>query len=226
MAYKILVVDDEAAIVDMIETFLINFDYKVLKGYSSKDAFALMDDNVDLLLLDIALEDDNDAGFSICKKIRNIYNIPIIFLSAKTSSIDQMQGFNVGADDYITKPFDLMILASRIKANLRRVNDYDLPKESDYTIKNLSLNPKLRRVFINDEEIVLSKKEYDLLEYLFKCKGEILSRKELLKNVWKSSHYDLNTVNTFIMRLRKKLNRSNESYIQTIHGRGYSLVDN
>ncbi|MDM8533254.1 response regulator transcription factor [Clostridiaceae bacterium HSG29] len=221
--YKILVIDDEKDIVDMVETFLINFNYKIIKGYSTFDALALIDETTDLLLLDISLNEDTDAGINICRKIRETYNIPIIFLSAKTSSIDRIKGFNVGADDYITKPFDLMLLASRIKAHLRRVNEYD-SKESDIlNAKGITLNTNSKRVFINKEEIILSKNEYKLLFFLLSNKNIILNKQEILLEVWGSNHYDLNTVTTSIMRLRKKLNSNYEKYIKTVHGRGYIL---
>jgi len=221
--YKILVIDDEKDIVDMIETFLVNFNYKIIKGYSTLDALALIDETTDLLLLDISLNEDNDAGINICRKVRETYNIPIIFLSAKTSSIDRIKGFNVGADDYITKPFDLMLLASRIKAHLRRVNEYDSKETNILSAKDITLNTKSKRVFINKNEIILSKIEYKLLFFLLSNKNIILDKQEILSKVWGSNYYDLNTVTTSIMRLRKKLDSNYEKYIKTVHGRGYIL---
>ncbi|MGM0378612.1 MAG: response regulator transcription factor [Bacillota bacterium] len=223
--YKLLVVDDEKEIVNMIDTFLKNFNYKIIKGYSSLDALALIDKSIDLVILDIALNKEPNAGITICKKIREKYNTPIIFLTAKTNSIDQIKGFNVGADDYITKPFDLMLLASRIKAHLRRVNDYDLNKKDILKVKDLKLNTKSKRVFKGEKELSLSEHEYNLLVYLLSNKNIILSKKSILENVWKSQHYNDNNVNTSIMRLRKKLDDNKDKYIETIHSRGYIIKD-
>lgn len=220
---KILVIDDERAIVEMIEEFLSNSDFKIVKGYSSLDALALVDETVDLILLDISLGNKPNEGFEICKKIREDYTTPIIFLSAKSTSLDKVTGFNAGGDDYITKPFDPMELIARIKANLRRYKKYDKQSPDIINFKTLKMNTHTKRVFINNQEITLSKVEYRLLKFLLENTDKILSREEIRNKVWDSQHYDLNVVNTTIMRLRKKLSTNKNEYIESVHGRGYIL---
>lgn len=220
---KILVIDDEQAIVEMIEEFLSNSDFKIIKGYSKLDALALIDDSIDLILLDISLDHHPNGGFEVCKKIREDYTTPIIFLSAKSTSLDKVTGFNAGGDDYITKPFDPMELIARIKANLRRYKTYDQQSPEMIHFKALKMNANSKRVFVNEREISLSKVEYRLLKFLLENSNKILSREEIRNNVWDSEHYDLNVVNTTIMRLRKKLSENKNEFIESVHGRGYIL---
>jgi len=222
---KILIIDDEKAIVEMIEEFLNQSDFKIIKGYSKLDALAYIDKTIDLVLLDISLGNNKNAGYAICKEIRKKYKIPIIFLSAKTSSLDKVTGFNAGGDDYITKPFDPMELIARINANLRRYKKYDHQKSETIKFKNLKINRVSKRVFIDKKEIHLTQREYELLYFLLKNKDKIISRKEILKQVWDHDNYDLNVVNTTIMRLRKKLSANKEDYIKSIHSRGYIIKE-
>jgi two-component system response regulator VanR len=222
---KILIIDDEKAIVEMIEEFLNQSDFKIIKGYSKLDALAYIDETIDLVLLDISLGNNQKGGYEICKEIRKNYKIPIIFLSAKTSSLDKVTGFNAGGDDYITKPFDPMELIARINANLRRYKKYDHQKSEIIEFKNLRINRVSKRVFIAKKEIHLTQREYELLYFLLKNKDKIISRKEILKQVWDHDNYDLNVVNTTIMRLRNKLSSNKEEYIKSIHSRGYIIKE-
>jgi len=222
---KILVIDDEVAIVEMIEEFLSQSNFKIIKGYSRLDALAYIDETIDLVVLDISLENNQNAGFEICKEIRKNYNIPIIFLSAKTTSLDKVTGFNAGGDDYITKPFDPMELIARINANLRRYKKYDHQKSETIRFKNLNINTSSKRVFIKDQEIDLTQREYALLHFLLKNKDKILSRDQILKHVWVHENYDLNVVNTTIMRLRNKLSPCKDEYIKSVHSRGYIIKE-
>jgi|AntRauTorckE6833_2_1112554.scaffolds.fasta_scaffold25414_4 DNA-binding response OmpR family regulator len=222
---KILVIDDEAAIVEMIEEFLSQSNFKIIKGYSRLDALAYIDETVDLVLLDISLGNNQNAGFEVCKEIRENYKIPIIFLSAKTTSLDKVTGFNAGGDDYITKPFDPMELIARINANLRRYKKYDRQKSEIIRFKDLSINAISKRVFINEKEINLTQREYELLYFLLKNRGKIISREEILKSVWAHENYDINVVNTNIMRLRNKLSSNKDDYIKSVHSRGYVIKE-
>lgn len=182
-----------------------------------------MDETIDLVLLDISLGNNQNGGYEICKEIRKNYKIPIIFLSAKTTSLDKVTGFNAGGDDYITKPFDPMELIARINANLRRYKKYDRQKSEIIRFKDLRINRISRRVFINAMEIDLTQREYELLYFLLKNKDKILSREEILKQVWDHENYDLNVVNTNIMRLRNKLSSNKDDYIKSVHSRGYII---
>lgn len=221
MMDKILVIDDEQAIAEMIEEFLSQSNFKIIKGATKLDALAYMDETIDLVLLDISLESNQNAGYEICKEIRKNYKIPIIFLSAKTTSLDKVTGFNAGGDDYITKPFDPMELIARINANLRRYKKYDHQKSEIIEFKDLSIHLLAKRVFIGEEEIALTQREYELLHFLLKNRDKIISREEILKKVWDHENYDLNIVNTNIMRLRNKLSSNKDAYIKSVHSRGY-----
>jgi len=225
MMDKILVIDDEASIVEMIEEFLSQSHFKTIKGYSKSDALAYMDETIDLVLLDISLANNQIGGYEICKEIRKTYKVPIIFLSAKTTALDKVTGFNAGGDDYITKPFDPMELIARINANLRRYKKYDHQKSEKICFKDLSINTITKRVFIKDKEINLTQREYSLLYFLLKNRTKILSRDEILKNVWIHENYDINVVNTTIMRLRNKLSSDKDEYIKSVHSRGYIIKE-
>lgn len=220
---KILIIDDEAAIVEMIEEFLSQSNFKIVKGYSKLDALAYIDETVDLVLLDISLGNNQNGGYEICKEIRKDYKIPIIFLSAKTTSLDKVTGFNAGGDDYITKPFDPIELIARMNANLRRYKKYDHQKSEAITFKDLKIDSSSKRVFIDSKEIDLTQREYELLYFLLKNKDKIISREEILKKVWDHENYDINVVNTNIMRLRNKLSSKKNEYIKSIHSRGYII---
>lgn len=222
---KILVVDDEHAIVEMIEEFLSQSGFKIIKGYSKLDALAYIDESIDLVLLDISFGNNQNGGYEICKEIRKRYKIPIIFLSAKTTSLDKVTGFNAGGDDYITKPFDPMELIARINANLRRYKKYDHQKSEIIEFKDLKINVLSKRVFINDLEIDLTRREYELLYFLLINRGKIISREEILLKVWDHANYDLNVVNTNIMRLRNKLSLNKDDYIKSVHSRGYIVKE-
>lgn len=216
---NILIIDDEKRIVSMIEEFLIDAGFKTLVGYSSKDALDLINEDVNLAILDVNLGDMD--GIDLCFEIRKKYNIPIIFLSAKTRSVDKVKGLNAGADDYITKPFDPEELIARIKANLRRYRKYDNQVIDKIEIGKLRIDNLSKRVYKNNKRINLSNKEYQLLIYLILNKNKVLNRKEILENVWESKYYGLNTVNTNIMRLRNKIDDKENKYIKSVRGRGY-----
>ena len=216
---KILVLDDEKQIVEMISEFLYEENYKVIKSYTYDQALEKMNDKIDLVILDIGL--DKKDGIEICKKIREKYNIPIIFLSAKTNVDKKAQGLEAGADDYITKPFDPIELVARVKAHLRRYRKYDHQVIDKTSIGDLEIDNISKRVYKNGKRTNLSNKEYELLIYLIINRKQVVSREEILENVWESKYYGLNTVNTNIMRLRKKLEDNGKKYIKSVRGKGY-----
>lgn len=220
---KILVVDDDKRIVDMIEQFFSLQDMKVVKAHSGMDALAMMDETVDLVLLDVNM--DQLSGMDVCKRLREHYKVPIVFLSANTTASDKILGLGYGADDYITKPFDPMELIARVKAHLRRHQEYNeatsgarILEFSDYVF-----NREAHRLTKGDQEIFLSATEFKLLSYLIDHPNVVISRKTLLADVWESEHYDENTVTAYVKRLREKIDSEDNEHalIKSIRGAGY-----
>jgi DNA-binding response OmpR family regulator len=220
---KILVVDDDKKIVSMISDFMQINSIETIKCYSGKEAVELSKNHdIQLIILDINMDGIN--GFDTCKKIREFSNVPIIFLTAKITQLDKILGLGLGADDYITKPFDPLELVARVKANIQRSNSYrNTTTQNILAHKNISVDLTTHKVTINNKTIALSSTEYALLIYLINNSNRIITRKELLINVWNSEIYTENTVNTYIMRLRNKIEKDKnfpESLI-TIRNEGY-----
>ncbi len=223
---NVLVVDDDKNIVSMISDFLIINQMTPIKAYSGKEALAHMDYlKIDLIVLDVNLGDTN--GFDLCKQLRQRTNIPIIFLTAKIAQSDKILGLGIGGDDYITKPFDPLELIARIKTILRRSQHYTSQQAADTLLihQHIALNKSTHDVKVNSISVELSSTEFHLLKYLMENADRILSRQELLRNVWNSELYTENTVNTYIMRLREKIenDKNHPQVLITIRGEGYIL---
>jgi len=222
---KILVIDDDKNIVSMISDFMHIHNIETIKGYSGKDAVELSKNpDIDLIVLDINMDDFD--GFEACKQIREHTNIPIIFLTAKTSQSDKILGLGIGADDYLTKPFDPLELVARVKSNIRRSGEYGrkaIKSSNILEVGDLDINKSTHRVTRDNTTIELSATEYTLLMYLVENQNRILTRNEILINVWNSDIYTENVVNTYIMRLREKieLNKNEPRYLITVRGEGY-----
>lgn len=212
----ILIVDDEVLIRNVIKEYLLNEGYKVLEAKDGFDALRVISDNkVDLIVLDIMMPKMD--GFTCLSEIRKTKNIPVIMLSARKEEIDKLNSFDLGVDDYVTKPFSPKELVARVKAHLKRTT----PNNENYTYKNLIVDYKGRKVTINDKEVNLTPKEYELLTYFIKNKGIALSREQLLNNVWDYDYYgDDRTVDTHIKMLRKSLGEY-RNLIKTIREVGY-----
>ena len=212
----ILIVDDEVLIRNVIKEYLLNEGYKVLEAKDGFDALRVISDNkVDLIVLDIMMPKMD--GFTCLSEIRKTKNIPVIMLSARKEEIDKLNSFDLGVDDYVTKPFSPKELVARVKAHLKRT----ATNEENYTYKNLKVDYKGRKVTINDKEVNLTPKEYELLTYFIKNKGIALSREQLLNNVWDYDYYgDDRTVDTHIKMLRKSLG-DYRNLIKTIREVGY-----
>lgn len=212
----ILIVDDEALIRNVIKEYLLNEGYKVLEAEDGFDALRVISDNkVDLIVLDIMMPKMD--GFTCLSEIRKTKNIPVIMLSARKEEIDKLNSFDLGVDDYVTKPFSPKELVARVKAHLKRTTS----NNENYTYKNLIVDYKGRKVTINDKEVNLTPKEYELLTYFIKNKGIALSREQLLNNVWDYDYYgDDRTVDTHIKMLRKSLG-DYRNLIKTIREVGY-----
>ena len=212
----ILIVDDEVLIRNVIKEYLLNEGYKVLEAKDGFDALRVISDNkVDLIVLDIMMPKMD--GFTCLSEIRKTKNIPVIMLSARKEETDKLNSFDLGVDDYVTKPFSPKELVARVKANLKRTTS----NNENYTYKNLLVDYKGRKVTINGKEVNLTPKEYELLTYFIKNKGIALSREQLLNNVWDYDYYgDDRTVDTHIKMLRKSLG-DYRNLIKTIREVGY-----
>lgn len=225
---KIMVVDDEIEIAEMIEDFLRIENIEVIKTNSAKMALELLSEDIELFVLDINLDGMN--GIELCKKIRKFNFKPIIFLTCNNSQNDILLGLGVGADDYITKPFNPVELVARIKANLRRTSSYNHGSIRDeiITFGDIAIYKRGYKVYKNNEDVNITTKEFNFLLYLIENAYIVLSRDQILNNVWGDSFYDENLVNTTVKRLRKKIenNPDKPQYIKTIWGAGYVFEGN
>ena len=231
MANKIMVVDDEHEIADLIEVYLKNENYEVFKFYSSKDALACVEDiKLDLAILDIMMPEMD--GITLCQKIRDNHTFPIIMLTAKDSETDKITGLTFGADDYITKPFRPLELVARVKAQLRRYKRYNTvqteEKESDViSHSDILLNIKTHECYLNEEPVTLTPTEFTILQILLENEGNVISAEDLFHRIWKDEYYSKsnNTITVHIRHLREKLNDSVDQpkYIKTIWGVGYKI---
>lgn len=219
----ILVVDDEESIVDLLVYHLQKEGYDTLQAYDGASAVEIaLKEKPDLILLDVMLPKMD--GISVCKRIRYSLNVPILMISAKDTELDKVVGLEMGADDYITKPFSLMVLISKVNALMRRTS---LREESKRIIRcrNLSFYPEEMKLLINNEEVILSKNEYKLLNCLIKNSGQIVTKGQLLEELWDKdgAFVDENTVAVNIRRLREKIEDipSEPVFIKNIRGIGY-----
>lgn len=212
---KILVVDDEKLIRNVIKEYLLNEKYEVLEAENGFDALRVLSENkVDLTILDIMMPKMD--GYECLKEIRKSLTIPVIMLSARKEEEDKLSGFNLGVDDYVTKPFSPKELVARVKAHLKRNNSTDV-----YTYKDLEVDYLGRKVMIEGKEVSLTPKEYELLLYFIKNKKVALSREQLLSNVWDYDYYgDDRTVDTHVKMLRKSLGKYRD-LIKTVREVGY-----
>ncbi len=231
MPEKILVVDDEKEIADLIELYLKNDGYTVYKFYNGADALKCIEnEELDLAILDIMLPDID--GFRICQKIREKYFYPVIMLTAKTDDSDKIMGLTIGADDYITKPFNPLEVSARVKTQLRRYIRYNnssilqTEKKSEYDIRGLIINKDTHKCFLYDEELLLTPIEFSILWYFCSNQGKVISSEELFEAVWKEKYFNNNnTVMAHIGRLREKMKEpaKNPKFIKTVWGVGYEI---
>ncbi len=221
---KILVVDDEELLVKGIRFNLQNEGYEVLTGFSGMDALQLARaENPDLIVLDVMMPEMD--GLTACSKIREFSDVPIILLTAKAEDMDKLMGFEHGADDYLTKPFNILELKARIRALLRRTRaPREQQGENVLTIGTISLNLDSRNAYRSGELVDLTAKEFDVIEFLMKNPNRVYSREVLLDTIWAYEyHSDIRTVDVYIRRLREKLeeNPAEPAYILTKWGVGY-----
>ena len=221
---KILVVDDEALLVKGIRFNLQNEGYEVITGSDGLDAVtAVREQDPDLVVLDVMMP--NMDGMTACSKIREFSDVPIILLTAKTDDMDKLMGFDHGADDYLTKPFNILELKARIRALLRRAVPKEKPAaDHQLAIGTISLDLNARNAYRNGTLADLTAKEFDVIEFLMRNPNRVYSREALLDTIWAYEYRsDIRTVDVHIRRLREKLeeNPAEPKYIMTKWGVGY-----
>ena len=223
----ILVVDDEENILELIRYNLEKSGYRVLVAGNGSDAMSVLEENsVDLMVLDLMLPDMD--GVEICKKVRNSEKydqLPIIMLTAKSEEIDRILGLELGADDYMTKPFSVKELAARVKTVMRRSGGSSSAGKQVLCIKDLELDLTKHEVKVANVRIELTLKEYDLLKILMMNQGKVLSRNYLLDEIWGYDYFgETRTVDVHIRNIRKKIGDDGlEEYIETVRGVGYKI---
>ena len=227
MGKKVLVVDDEKLIVKGIKFSLEQEEMQVEVAYDGEEALQkVKEQKYDIILLDLMLPKMN--GLEVCQQIREFSDVPIIMLTAKGEDMDKIMGLEYGADDYITKPFNILEVKARIKAIMRRTQGKEKGKEQMLEAGSLKIDQKERRILIEEQEINLTTKEFDLLELLVLNRNHVYSREELLKLVWGSdSPGDVRTVDVHVRRLREKIekNPSEPKFVHTKWGVGYFFKD-
>jgi DNA-binding response OmpR family regulator len=221
---NILVVDDEKNIVKGIKFSLEQDGMKVDMAHDGEEALQMARDNAyDLIILDVMLP--KIEGTDVCRQIREFSAVPVVMVTAKGDDMDKIMGLEFGADDYITKPFNILELKARIKAILRRAaRERPVVKNHVVNVRDVSMDTQARRVFVMDAEIYLTAKEYDLLEFLMNNVGKVYTREALLSQLWGADNAgDVRTVDVHVRRLREKIeeNPSDPKYIYTKWGVGY-----
>ncbi|NLM73026.1 MAG: response regulator transcription factor [Clostridiaceae bacterium] len=225
MKKRILIVDDEKNIVDILKFNLNKENYETLEAYDGKQAIEIaLREKPDLIILDVMLPEVD--GFTVCRKLRETMQTPILMLTAREEEVDKVLGLELGADDYITKPFSPRELMARVKANLRRVIDESIPQQNEDVIVCGDLEIDVNRYDVkrNGEVIELTLREFELVKFLGSQKGQIFTRENLLEKVWGYEYFgDVRTVDVTVRRLREKLERdpSKPEYILTKRGVGY-----
>ena len=228
---KIFIVEDERRIARFLQIELEHEGFETATESNGKRAFErIIQENYNLVLLDVMLPEMD--GITICQKVRELSDIPIIMLTAKDDINDKVNGLDVGADDYMTKPFAVPELLARIRVALRKHNDHDSNNYDDnegprYIAKDLILYPERYEAQVKGQPVELTKKEYSLLEYLVKNKRNVLSRDQILQTVWGYDYIgDTNVVDVYIRYLRSKIDdRFGEKYIHTVRGVGYVIKE-
>ena len=229
--YKILIVEDDIDINNLILRTLSKKGYEVIQAFSgSEGSLRLSMEDFDMVLLDLMLP--GRSGEELIKEIREKKDIPIIAISAKTSLEDKVNVLNIGADDYITKPFELEEILARINSQLRRykkLDDIQKDNKSECKFKDIVLKEGSREVMVKGEYICLTAHEFDILSILIKNPDKVYSRQSLYEQVWKSGYYgEDNTINVHVSNIRKKIKQisSEEEYIKTVWGIGFKLANN
>ncbi|KAB8138195.1 response regulator transcription factor [Gracilibacillus oryzae] len=221
--YKILIADDEEQMLTLLSSYLESLGYHIVTAANGVEALALWrEQSFDLVVLDIMMPELD--GFSVCRHIREVSNIPIIMLTAKGEELDRVHGLKIGADDYIVKPFSTKELAARIEALLRRSISFN-QNQNMFSLGKLMIDFTGHRVTVRGLVINLTRKEFSLLQFLIKHKGQVFTREQLLDQIWGlENNATLRTVDTHVKTLRLKLDEAS-GYIKTVWGVGYKFED-
>lgn len=221
---NVLIVDDEKSIVKGLKHSLEQQGYNVFAAYNGAEALEYLEKNIiDFIILDLMLPDTD--GMMLCKRIRQKFDIPILMLSAKDGDYDKILGFEFGADDYMTKPFNTLELIARMKAIMRRTDR----KSDDKSIvkDDLVINRNERKVYLRGEEVKLTAKEFDVLYLLASNPGRVFTREDIYSMVWKEEAYDVRTIDVHIKNIRDKIeDKNHHKYIMTKWGVGYYFNKN
>lgn len=231
MSEKILIVDDEKEIADLLEVYLKNDGYEVYKFYDGMEALKCIEEtDLDLAILDVMLPGVD--GFHICQKIREKFFYPVIMLTAKVEDSDKIMGLTIGADDYVTKPFNPLEVVARVKTQLRRYMRYNNPMQKqgdpvrEYDVRGLVINRENHKCLLYGKELQLTPIEFSILWYLCEHQGVVVPSEELFEAVWGEKFYHSNnTVMAHIGRLREKMNEPTKKpkFIKTVWGVGYTI---
>ena len=219
--YKILVIDDESRMRKLVRDFLTKKGYAVLEAGNGEEAMEIFyeDKEIDLLILDVMMPKMD--GWEVCREVRKTSKVPIIMLTAKADERDELLGFELGVDEYVTKPFSPKILVARVEAILRRSNGGN--DDDSIHIGDITMDKNAHEVMVNGKLVELSYKEFELLAYFIENQGIALSRERILNNVWNYDYFgDARTIDTHVKKLRSKLGKRGE-YIKTIWGMGYKF---
>ncbi len=218
---KILVVDDEARMRKLVRDFLVKGGYEVIEAEDGSQALDIFFEQKDIALVILDVMMPKIDGFSVCREIREYSKVPVIMLTAKGDERDELQGFKLGVDEYISKPFSPKILVARVEAILRRTNQ--LGTEENLEAGGIVVNKAAHSVTIDNESIDLSYKEFELLSYFLENEGIALSREKILNNVWDYDYFgDARTIDTHVKKLRSKMGAKGD-LIKTIWGMGYKF---
>ena len=228
MHYDCLIVDDETELAKMTAEYFEMFDVKTQYVTSAASCYAFLEENtVDIILLDINL--GSGSGFDVCKKVREYYKLPILFISARQSDDDVLIALSIGGDDYVKKPYSLSVLLAKVKVNLKRAEQlkHAIPSDSAETLSDepLRLDPATMSVIRGSDRIALKAKEFALLKTLYDHKNTIVTKEQLFEEVWGDSFYGDGTLNVHIRKLREKLEKdpNDPEFIKTVWGTGYIL---
>lgn len=218
---KILVVDDESRMRKLVRDFLVKSNYDVIEAEDGSEAMDMFFAQKDIALIVLDVMMPKMDGFQVCREIREYSKVPIIMLTAKSEERDELQGFELGVDEYISKPFSPKILVARIEAILRRTNQ--VTADEILSAGGIEVNKAAHIVKIDDKDVELSYKEFELLVYFIENKGLALSREKILNNVWNYDYFgDARTIDTHVKKLRSKMGEKGD-LIKTIWGMGYKF---
>lgn len=221
---KVLVVDDESRMRKLVKDFLVKRSFEVLEAENGEQAVDIFFQEKDIALIVLDVMMPKMDGWQVCREIRERSKVPIIMLTARTDERDELQGFELGVDEYISKPFSPKILVARIEAILRRTNQFE--KNEILVCGCIQVDKAAHRVMIDGANVDLSYKEFELLTYFMENKGIALSREKILNNVWNYDYFgDARTIDTHVKKLRSKLGERGGEMIKTIWGMGYKLEE-